>query len=317
MARTLVRANLRLVYGGGRVGLMGVLADAVISAGGHVTGVMTRALFDREIAHQGLSELRVVNTMHERKEGMAQLADAFVALPGGAGTLEEIFEQWTWSQLGIHAKPCGFLNVNGYFSPLLIMIEKMVAEGFMAAPFAAMLAVDTDPEKLLACFQAYHPPIRKWSAQDREAVQPDQLNNRGSVGPFPRVRIAAAVILDDAGRVLLVRKRGSLFFMQPGGKLEDGETALGTLARELNEELGCTLLHATPLGIFSAWAANEVGHVVEAALFHVESAGEIKLGGEIEEFVWVQPGDVSALRLAPLTRDHVVPLIRSRDLKAF
>jgi len=94
-ARALVRANLRLIYGGGRVGLMGVLADAVILAGGHVTGVMPRALFDREIAHQGLSELRVVNTMHERKEVMAQLGDAFIALPGGAGTLEEIFEQWT------------------------------------------------------------------------------------------------------------------------------------------------------------------------------------------------------------------------------
>src|SRR5579859_7096481 len=115
MARALVRANLRLVYGGGGVGLMGVLADAVISAGGHVSGVMTRALFDREIAHQGLSELRLVNTMHQRKEAMAGLADAFVALPGGVGTLEEIFEQWTWSQLGIHAKPCGFLNVDGYF----------------------------------------------------------------------------------------------------------------------------------------------------------------------------------------------------------
>jgi len=171
MARALVRANLRLVYGGGRVGLMGVLADAVISAGGHVTGVLTRALFDREIAHQGLSELRLVNTMHERKEAMAGLADAFVALPGGVGTLEEIFEQWTWSQLGIHAKPCGFLNVDGYFSPLLTMVEKMVAEGFMAAPFAAMLAVDTDPDNLLATFRTYQPPSRKWSAQNSQAIQ--------------------------------------------------------------------------------------------------------------------------------------------------
>jgi len=172
MARALVCANLRLVYGGGRVGLMGVLADAVISAGGHVTGVMTRALFDREIAHQGLSELRLVNTMHQRKEAMAGLADAFVALPGGVGTLEEIFEQWTWSQLGIHAKPCGFLNVDGYFSPMLTMVEKMVAEGFMAAPFAAMLAVDTDPDNLLASFRTYQPPMRKWSAQNSQAIQP-------------------------------------------------------------------------------------------------------------------------------------------------
>lgn len=144
-----------------------------------------------------------------------------------------------------------------------------------------------------------------------------QLNDLVSVGRFPRVRIVAAVIMDDAGRILLVRKQGSLFFMQPGGKREDGETALDTLARELNEELGCTLLRAVPLGIFSAWAANEVGHVVEAALFQVETAGDIKLGAEIDEFVWVQPAEAGALRLAPLTRNHVVPLIFSRDLKAF
>ena len=141
----------------------------------------------------------------------------------------------------------------------------------------------------------------------------DPVSERG----FPRVRIAAAVMLDHAGRILLVRKRHTLFFMQPGGKLEDGETTLDTLARELNEELGCTLLQATPLGIFSAWAANEAGQVVEAALFHVESAGDIKQGAEIEEFVWVQPGDPGALRLAPLTRQHVLPLILSRGLKAF
>ncbi len=171
-ARALVRANLRLIYGGGRVGLMGVLADAVILAGGHVTGVMPRALFDREIAHQGLSELRVVNTMHERKEVMARLGDAFIALPGGAGTLEEIFEQWTWSQLGVHAKPCGLLDVNGYFSPLLTMIEKMVTEGFMAAPFAAMLAVDTDPDNLLARLRDYRPPACKWSITRCAEIHP-------------------------------------------------------------------------------------------------------------------------------------------------
>ena len=108
--KALVRAGLRLVYGGGRVGLMGVLADEVLAAGGQVTGVMPRALVEREIAHRGVTDLRVVETMHERKELMADLADAFIALPGGAGTLEEIFEQWTWSQLGIHAKPCGFIN---------------------------------------------------------------------------------------------------------------------------------------------------------------------------------------------------------------
>lgn len=170
--QAIARAGVRLVYGGGNVGLMGALADAVLSAGGHVTGVMPRALVDREIAHRGLSSLRVVETMHERKKLMADLSDAFVALPGGAGTLEEIFEQWTWSQLGIHAKPCGFLNVGGYFDALLSMIEHMVAEDFVARPFAEMLIVETDPERLLARFQSYKPPAKKWSAPSVPAVEP-------------------------------------------------------------------------------------------------------------------------------------------------
>jgi uncharacterized protein (TIGR00730 family) len=163
---TLARSGLRLVYGGGRVGLMGVLADTVLSAGGQITGVIPRALFDREIAHSGVSDMRVVQSMHERKELMASLADAFIALPGGAGTLEEIFEQWTWAQLGIHAKPCGFLNVNGYFDPLFALIERMVAEGFMARSFATMLAIETDPDRLLARFRAYQPPPQKWDLQN-------------------------------------------------------------------------------------------------------------------------------------------------------
>jgi uncharacterized protein (TIGR00730 family) len=171
-ATALVRADLRLVYGGGNVGLMGVLADAVLAAGGRVTGVMPRALVEREIAHRGLSDLRVVETMHERKELMASLADAFIALPGGAGTLEEIFEQWTWSQLGIHAKPCGFLNVDGYFSPLFAMIDHMVKEGFVAAPFAAMLAIERDPETLLARLRDYRPPSRKWSHTPGDDIEP-------------------------------------------------------------------------------------------------------------------------------------------------
>jgi len=167
----LARAGVRLVYGGGRVGLMGVTADAVLSAGGQVTGVIPRALFEREIAHSGVADMRVVESMHERKELMATLSDGFIALPGGAGTLEEIFEQWTWSQLGIHAKPCGFLNVNGYFSPLLEMIGRMVEEGFLARSFASMLAIETDPDKLLHRFRAYQPPTNKWSMQGGPAVQ--------------------------------------------------------------------------------------------------------------------------------------------------
>jgi len=171
--RALVRSGLRLVYGGGKVGLMGVLADTVLSAGGHITGVMPRALVEREIAHPSVKDLRVVQTMHERKQLMADLGDAFVALPGGAGTLEEIFEQWTWSQLGIHRKPCGFLNVNSYFTPLLAMIERMVAEGFLSAPLATMLAVEDTPDRLLARFRCYQPPTQKWSITG----SPKQVSN--------------------------------------------------------------------------------------------------------------------------------------------
>ena len=170
--QALARAGLRLVYGGGKVGLMGVLADAVFSEGGQVIGVMPRALFEREIAHAGVRDMRVVGSMHERKELMASLADAFIALPGGAGTLEEIFEQWTWAQLGIHAKPCGFLNVNGYFSRLFAMIDHMVAEGFLAASLAEMLVIESDPERLLARFREYQPPATKWTVETRPRVQP-------------------------------------------------------------------------------------------------------------------------------------------------
>ena len=118
MGRTLAAHKIGLIYGGGRVGLMGVLADAALNAGGAVIGVIPRSLVEREIQHTSLTELHTVATMHERKTRMAELADAFIALPGGAGTLEEIFEQWTWAQLGIHRKPCGFLNTNGFFDPL-------------------------------------------------------------------------------------------------------------------------------------------------------------------------------------------------------
>jgi uncharacterized protein (TIGR00730 family) len=170
--QTLAREGLRLIYGGGKVGLMGVLADSVLSAGGEVIGVIPRALFDREIAHAGLSDLRVVESMHDRKKLIADLADAFIALPGGAGTLEEIFEQWTWSQLGIHQKPCGVLNVSNYFAPLRTMVEHTVAEGFTKPTLAAMLAIENDLDSLLTRFRNYRPSAHKWSPQDEQPVQP-------------------------------------------------------------------------------------------------------------------------------------------------
>ena len=163
LGRLLAQRRVGLVYGGGHVGLMGLLADAALSAGGRVTGVIPQALWDREVGHTGLSELRVVGSMHERKAVMAELSDAFVALPGGVGTLEEIFEAWTWGQLGIHRKPCGLLNVAGYFDPLLSFLDRAVEAGFVPPAHRAMLQVAAGPAPLLDLLAAYTPPpVRQW-----------------------------------------------------------------------------------------------------------------------------------------------------------
>ncbi|WP_433270741.1 TIGR00730 family Rossman fold protein [Actinosynnema sp. CS-041913] len=163
VGRMLAERGVEVVYGGGRVGTMGALADAVLSAGGSVVGVIPRSLVEWEVAHQGLTRLHVVETMHERKALMAELSDAFVTLPGGAGTLEELFEVWTWAQLGLHTKPVGLLDVDGYFAHLLKMVDHMVEEGFLKPPYRDMLLVEDDLERLLARFQDYRPPAYKWS----------------------------------------------------------------------------------------------------------------------------------------------------------
>lgn len=154
--------HIAIVYGGGRVGLMGAMADAALAAGGEVIGVIPQGLADREIAHKGLTELIVVANMHERKAKMAELADGFIALPGGAGTLEEIFEQWTWAQLGLHHKPCAFYNINGYYDPLQAMSKQMVREGFMMERFDKMLSFSSDIGQLVENFAHYTPPEQKW-----------------------------------------------------------------------------------------------------------------------------------------------------------
>lgn len=145
----LVRRGAGLVYGGASVGLMGVLADAVLERGGEAIGVIPRALVERELAHPGLTALHVVETMHERKALMSELADGFIALPGGMGTLDELAEAITWGQLGIHAKPCGLLDVRGYFGPLLAFADHAVAEGFLRPEHRAAVSVATDPGELL------------------------------------------------------------------------------------------------------------------------------------------------------------------------
>jgi uncharacterized protein (TIGR00730 family) len=163
----LASEGITLVYGGGHVGLMGILADAVLANGGKVIGVIPRALWDREVGHRSLTELHVVETMHERKAMMASLADAFVALPGGLGTLEEVFEVWTWAQLGIHDKPVGFLDVEGFYAPLLAFLDGAVDAGFVRSAHRAMAIVDGDGASLLKRMAEYEPPrVTKWiSAQ--------------------------------------------------------------------------------------------------------------------------------------------------------
>jgi uncharacterized protein (TIGR00730 family) len=163
LAAALVREGLTLVYGGGRVGLMGELADAVLAAGGQAIGVIPRNLVLREVGHAGLTELRVVETMHERKALMADLSDAFIALPGGLGTLEEVFEIWTWAQLGVHRKPVGFLDTAGYYAPLLSFLDHAVEERFIRAPHRAVAIVEQDVDALLARMREYVPPdVEKW-----------------------------------------------------------------------------------------------------------------------------------------------------------
>lgn len=163
LGSALASRGIGLVYGGARVGLMGAVADAALAADGSVIGVIPETLVAKEIAHTGLSELRVVRSMHERKALMADLADAFIALPGGWGTVEELFEILTWSQLGLHRKPAGLLNVAGYFDPLLAFVDHSAREGFVRPEQRSMIAVADSPDGLFDAFASYTPPVvEKW-----------------------------------------------------------------------------------------------------------------------------------------------------------
>jgi uncharacterized protein (TIGR00730 family) len=167
LGAAMVREGVDLVYGGASVGLMGVIADAVLAGGGKAIGVIPRGLFEREIAHAGLTELRVVGSMHERKAMMAELSDGFVALPGGIGTFEEIFEMWTWAQLGSHQKPCAFFNVAGFYDHLLQFLDFVVDEAFLKPVHRKMVLVETLPEALLASLREYRSMVvPKWIGRD-------------------------------------------------------------------------------------------------------------------------------------------------------
>ena len=159
MGETLTRHDLDLVYGGGSIGIMQVIADSVMRSGGRAIGVIPQSLVDREVAHHGLTELHITGSMHERKSRMAELSDAFIALPGGLGTLEEIFEIWTWTQLGFHDKPIALLNIRDYYSNLLHFLDNAVDQGFVKQEHRNMLIVESDPEKLVMKLSEYVPPI--------------------------------------------------------------------------------------------------------------------------------------------------------------
>jgi uncharacterized protein (TIGR00730 family) len=167
MGRELVERGISLVYGGGNVGLMGVIADTVMKAGGEVIGVIPQALADREIANIGVTDLRIVDSMHTRKAMMADLSDAFIAMPGGVGTFEEFFEAVTWTQLGVHRKPCGLLNAADFYGPLVEFIDRAVTEGFIRPVHRAAIVVDDDAARLLDKLSAVElPDVPKWIRGD-------------------------------------------------------------------------------------------------------------------------------------------------------
>lgn len=167
MGRYLAESGRRVVYGGGRTGLMGALSEGALEAGGEVIGIMPRHLVEREVAHTGLTKLHVVGSMHERKALLAELSDGFLAMPGGLGTMEELFEVWTWGQLGLHRKPYGLLEVNGFFAPLLTFLHHTVAEGFVQQLNRDLLVVDSDPASLIARMEAVQvPAVGRWMTQE-------------------------------------------------------------------------------------------------------------------------------------------------------
>jgi uncharacterized protein (TIGR00730 family) len=287
-----------LVYGGGRVGLMGVLADAVLAGGGRVIGVIPRALLKREIAHRGLTELRVVESMHERKALMANLADGFLAMPGGAGTLEELFEAWAWGQLGLHAKPCGLLNIGGYYDALIAFLDRATTDGFVGPQHRTMLVVETDARRLLDHFRRYTPPQAKWAGERCAAPEVDVLT----------------WICVRASRVLAVRSHGRDVFYLPGGKRRPGESDLEALMREIREELGVEILRDKMefMTVVEAPAHGyPEGTLVRMTCYSAEYAGELACDSEIDEIDWLTYADRN--RCAPAAQ-RVIEFLAGRGL---
>ena len=298
LGKLLAAEGMEVVYGGGRVGLMGVLADAALAGGGRVIGVIPRALVQREIAHRGLTDLRVVETMHERKALMAELADGFLALPGGAGTLEELFEAWTWGQLGLHAKPCGLLNIRGYYDALLAFLDRATAEGFVAPRHRAMLVMESDARQLLDRFRQYAPPLAKWG---------------GGRPVESEVDVIAWVCLQER-RVLAVRARGKDAFYLPGGKRRSGESDAEALAREIREELRVELFRDTMefVTVVEGPAHGYPdGTIVRMSCYSARYAGKLECDSEIAEIAWLTFDDRH--RCAPAAQ-RVIEILSARGL---
>lgn len=282
----LAAAGVGVVYGGGQVGLMGVVADAALAAGGEVIGVMPQPLVDGEIAHPGLTRLDVVADMHQRKARMAELADAFVALPGGAGTLEELFEVWTWGQLGLHTKPTALMNVDGFSAQLLEQLDVMQAEGYLGPTYRQSLGVVSDAAALLGWIKSYQHPPAKWSVSATASSAGHEQ---------PTLRSVGWVQVVD-GRLLAVRSTGRDRFYLPGGKPETGETLEQAVAREVREELGVELSCIRPAFTIQAPAHGLLTpHMLTMHCFYAAAHGRPQPAREIAELAWLEiPADERA-----------------------
>ncbi|WP_393916086.1 TIGR00730 family Rossman fold protein [Halostreptopolyspora alba] len=294
LGTSLARRGIGLVYGGASVGTMGEVANAALDAGGKVTGVIPGQLVERELAHNGVTDLRVVSDMHERKALMAELADGFIALPGGIGTLEELFEVWTWGHLGLHRKPLALLDIEGFYQPLRAFVSHMVGEEFLPTESLDMLLFDSDPASLLERIGHYFPPAPRGEVPDPSVESAARTPSTLDVLAWVHVR---------HGRMLAARTEGSDLFYLPGGKRQGGESDVAAVVREVKEE---TSVRLRPESVVPFTVVHEDAHGypdgtrVRLACFTAEGDGEPTERGEIAELAWLSHAERA--RCAPGVR---------------